>query len=320
MRLLIPLLLALFITYHTAHATSASVVYNLRIAATTRRQTQQTNPGYVYPGFQARQTTPGLRNVAAVTFFDQHRERYNGSRQTLGGGLLTLIDTPGSAFLRLETAVGHIVEKPLRGLKQSRTQLDDLLFTAGYQKAFSEHSHATFSGLFGVPTHGDDAINTPQFGIAHVSFGAQIDAAYAYTRSKKHSLFFATRYLRFLPRTIAFYQERTNSCLPFEFSPGNLFDMLVSHNSTFGRHQFEVGYNATFFFGASLYPPPPATLTPNSTVIRSSVYASYRCGFLEKSFAHSIGLAFAYGTDHTKQPISFNNIYALWVTWGIAFS
>jgi hypothetical protein len=288
---------------------NVSVVYNIKISETTKRS-QGTN-----------KLTFGNKlkpAIGTITLIDQDRRTYDNIHQNSVAALATLFYSPGVWYLRLESAAGHVKnEFPIPvDLITSRTQMDDLVFSGGYSLEVGDRARVTLSGLLGIPLHRDVGLLGAQFGTGHVGLGAQLDAAYAYSENKQHALMGAVRYIRFLSRTA---EACINQHLvPFDLSLGNLMDVLFATHSSWGKHQWEAGYNATFAFGAQVNPPIPG-IEDQIQFMRSSFYTTY--GYLFPIRTHMSGIAFgvSYGFDHRPQCLGFKRMVAGWFTWGINF-
>lgn len=117
---------------------SISIVYNLRVAETSKRLDVKS----MFP-------RPSL---GTCTLFGTFRKKYNETKHTAVGGLFTLVYAPESFFLRVDGAFGRVASN-IEGMHFSRTQTDDLLFSGGYSPTISDKIRMTFSGLLGFPTH-----------------------------------------------------------------------------------------------------------------------------------------------------------------------
>lgn len=279
---------------------AVSVVYNLRIAETTKRQTQsQKFKNYT---------------LAAVIAIDQIRKRRDEHSQNISAGLGTIIHVFWPFYVRADFAAGH-VRDTLCNLKFSRTQTDDVILYAGGSIALSDRATVSFSGLVGIPTHNDSGFQGLEFGTGHLGAGGQIDGSYWYTREHKHALLGAVRYVRFFPENV--HINALTIDRRFDFNLGNLFDVLIGHNSRLGRHGIEVGYDATIAFGSRLEPMLPIAGSIDFT--RHSFYANYRYFLLIKKHPSAFAGGISWGFDSKPKDIGFKSIVTLWGSWGIAF-
>jgi hypothetical protein len=291
---------------------SVSLVYNLRIAQTTRRQAQQ----------QAAQ--PSQRHsIFSATLVDQFYKLHDDTRQNVTGGIGTYNYATKDYYFRVIGAAGHVKSKRFdelvdREVTFARTQTDDILFSGGYNYRISDRATVTFSGLLGLPTHKDRGLEGIQMGTGHVGLGGQFDGAFAYAAhdTTVHSIMTAARLVHFFPRKAGLAVNEQP--LSFDVELGNIGDLLIAHYSRWGRHAFEIGYNPGFAFGAKINPPIPE-LSSSGVLVRSSFYAAYLYGFLIKDMLSAINFGLSYSFDHNSRPLARKYIVSLWVTWGINF-
>lgn len=280
-----------------------SVVYNLRIAETTKRRLSQSSTSH--------------SKLAALTLVDQFRKTYNEIYIKGEGGLGTFVYFPtSSSYVRADWAVGHVSQKASFLPHVSRTQTDDILFSGGYSHAINDKSKITVSGLFGVPTHNDTSLQFVQFGVGHFGLGGQIDGSYKIPSNLDHLIFAAARFIHFFPRNVeAFFIPQTTH---FNFGPGNLVDLFLAYHVNFERHRFETGYNPTFLFNATLKPTIAAVVNAIN-FIRSSFYGSYIHVFTTKKHLQALIAGISYSFDHRPKDFGYKRIITLWGTWGINF-
>lgn len=279
---------------------SVSVVYNMRIAETTKRQTQsQEFKNY---------------SLAAGVVIDQIRKRFDDHVQNIAAGLGTLIHVFGPFYVRADFAVGNVRDRFCR-IKFSRTQTDDVVLYGGYSHALSKRVKATVSALVGIPTHHDSGFQGLQFGTGHLGVGGQLDTSYRYTADMNHALLGAFRYVRFFPAIVDISTLTINR--RFSFNIGNLIDLLIGHSSRFGRQSVEFGYNATFAFGGSLEP--YILLEDDIDFIRNNFYLNYRYFFLFYKHPSAVALGASWGFDSKPKTIGFKSIFTIWGSWGLAF-
>lgn len=274
-----------------------TIIYNLRIAETTRRQ-----------GIMKDLARP---NIIAITPFGQWRNRCDGARQKCLGAIGTYMYGREKWYIRADTAVGNVREKNRLGCF-GRTQMDDVLLTAGYGFSASEQAQFTLCGMVGIPTHKDTGFQLIQFGTGHASIGAQFDGAYSFDHQH---IMGAVRYIHFFPR---------NTCIPlvssqpFRFDLGNLIDLLVAYNHRWGPHKLELGYNPTFAFGASLRPTIPE-LAGQANFTRSSLFITYQYLFFIRDTPNSIIFGYSFGLDHKPTPLQIKRQMTAWFSWGVNF-
>ncbi len=285
---------------------SISVVYNLRIAETTRRQA-------VKEDHHLKPTT------IATTFVGQARETYDGFHQDSESVIATGIYTQEKWYVRSDFAVGHVRQKG-HGLCFSQTETDDILLYGGYSH-INKKTRFTLSGIFGIPTHNLDTQDFEgiTFGTGHVGLGAQLDGSFLFADydSHRHLIMGAARFVHFFPRNI--HLNLNNFCKKFDFNIGNLADLLVVFHSNWRKHSLEIGYNPEFLFSASICPSLD-DVAAQTNYIRSSFYASYSYGFLiHNHLPNAIIVGFSYSFDHRPKQFGLKNGYTAWVTWGVNF-
>lgn len=279
-----------------------SVVYNLRIAETTKRQAFDKNGTH-------------YMSLGVATPFNIYRKKYNGDMHDAGGVLGTLIYAPEKYFLRVDTAVAQVQQKAPNNCFAT-VQADDILFTGGYTKTINKQARVTISGLLGIPTHKDKSLEHVQFGYAHVGLGGQIDGSVDYLANNKHFILGALRMIHFFPRTTC---AIVNNCpKKFTFTNGTTNDFLIAHRSRLGNHRCEIGYDASMLWGTKIHPSLDATIQ-KTEYIRSSFYGTYKYHFVIKKLPQAITAAFSYGFDHRPKLYGNKRIITAWASWGVNF-
>lgn len=294
----LPLLITTFFIYTFIGATS--VTYNLRIAESTRRKAQAKE----FKNY----------NLAAAILIDQIRHRLDDHKQNIIAGLGTIIHVVSPYYLRIDFAAGH-VRDTFCNQQFKRSQADDILLYGGYTHSLAPHLKASLSAIVGIPTHRDTAFIGLELGVGHWSIGTQLDTMWRYGNNEDHAFLGAFRYFRFFPRMVDIPALMTSTL--FKFNPGNLIDLLFAHSSKFGKNRFEIGYNATFAFGATLNP--TLSLIDNIDFIRNSFYGNHQYIFFIKKTPNAITSGISYGFDSKPKTLGFKSIWILWSSWGIAF-
>lgn len=288
----------LLILFFTLQIHPVTFVYNLKIAVSTRLRSIP---------FGAK-----CDSLAVFTPIQQWKEKYNGTKQTAGGGMGIYIYHTKSWYFEVDWAVAKVKQGCF-----SRIQTDDILLTGGYTHDFSRNNRGSFLALLGVPTHKDDIFQPIEFGINHPALGAQFDDSWTYSQNGIHYLFSAFRYLHFFARTVTNFVEGQE--IHFNFSRGNAIDLLIAHASNWGKHKLEFGYNPTFAFGATVCPALPA-LTHAAKGIRHGFYANYRYAFfINKKHLAAFILGTSYAFDSIPKDVGFKSIYTAWAALAICF-
>lgn len=280
---------------------SISIVYNLRVAETSKRQ-----------GIDPLLSDPWL---GAFTLFNTYREKYNGVKHDAVGGLFTFDYTQDKFFVRVDAAVARVMSNT-DGVKVARTQGDDILFSGGYSKALSEKLRLTLSGLVGFPTHNDTSLQEVQFGYGHYGIGAQLDGAWVYSKSENHTLRGAARYVHFFPRNITI--PVNDVCTRYKYGIGNVADLFIAFHSKIKKHSFEIGYNPSFFFGARICPAYDDAVT-KTNYIRNNFYGFYKYRFKIHKSMQALTFALSGGFEPTPKVYGNKRIILFWTAWGVNF-
>lgn len=276
-------------------AVGISFVYNLRIAETTAQL----------------ECTEKHRNPFGVgaTFITQERiKREANHTQRFTGCLGSLMYAPRCYYVRAEFGAAHVRDKTT-DTTFSRTQSDDVLFLAGYTYSFSKKFRGTFSGLFGVPTHQDKNLEGLQFGYAHKGIGGQLDGSYTYSANQQYSLRSAFRYVHFLPRDVCRDGES------FDYKIGDLIDVFIMQNCTWGKHVLELGYDA-FWSVSPKITPYDALVIAKDTYARNILFATYRYKARDTA---GILAGFSYAFDRGDRPFDCKRLYTFWASLLLRF-
>jgi len=273
----------------------ASIVYNIKVAETTKRHGVDKAEEHPY--------------MLVATPFAQFREKKDLITHQLYAGLLgTLGYTKQTWYIKADFAGARVRQTGLTCV--SRMQSDDLLFTGGYSYVINSKAEITFSGLLGFPTHKDRSVAGPQFGYGHVGLGGQIDADYIYSQSFQHSLRPAVRLIHFFPRT-------ADMCHLKVFT-GNLVDVYIAFHNTFGKHSCDFGYDFTALFGTRVSPALP-DYSAREDFKRSSFFGTYKYDYLIHRFPTSFTLALSYGFDMKPKRVNNKYVVTLWGSWSMSF-
>jgi len=296
------ILVMIFMLCATQHLYGAvTAVYNLRMAETTKRD--PAHDIFKRP------------SIATVTLFDQWRKKGDETHEVIGGPLLSYNYLKYPFYFRVDFAFANASQEK-DSIHFSRTQTDDLLFSAGYDYALSELMRFTFSGLLGIPTHKDDFLTGVQFGYAHVGLGAQIDGSFGFDFNPNQSIRTAARYIRFFPRTATQCVDGVDE--KYTYNPGNLADMFVSLHNKFGLNRLEFGYNPSFLFGSTICPEIADFATKNG-FIRNSFYGNYKRLFYVGDYLNALQASISYGFDIRPKFIGRKRIINIWGSWIINF-
>jgi hypothetical protein len=278
-----------------------TVVYNLRIAEPTRNQAKLFKNTHAH--------------VAVATPYCQFRKNDLELWQSIGGVLGAYIFSLESWYARVQAAVGHVHAKDLLTVDFSKTQMDDILFSGGYGHAVNERLRMTFTVHLGIPMHNDTALEEPiECGTGHVGIGAQIDGSFQY--AKHHAVTGAMRFIHFFPRMVTAavgpLRER------FKFNIGNIADLFFAYQTSWKLHRFEIGYNPTFVFDSTIYPPLPLAVEEARFIV-NSFFATYQYAFVIRNLPNAISFGISYGFDNIPECMNNKYIVTSWFSWGVNF-
>ncbi len=279
---------------------SISIVYNLRVAETTKLLA--TDLSSEYP------------SMAVVTPFGTYRKKLNDIKQLAEGLLGTLSYTRQYFYVRVDSAFGYVKQtEPSSSF--SRTQPDDILFSGGYSKTFAERSKITLSGLLGFATHKDTSLVHIQFGYGHTGLGAQLDGSHIVNNNG-----YLLQVLRAAARCIHFFPANvcTSDFQVVNFNVGNLVDFFASYVWRWKANRIELGYDLSFFFNARITPY-VETVIQQADYVRSNFFGSYKYRFKIGNYTNDLTAALSYGFDHLPKQLSTKRIVTIWGSWSIHF-
>ena len=279
-----------------------SVVYNLRIAETTKHYRLDSH--YIYP------------ILIADTPLGQLRHKRDGTRQSVAANLSNFIYSAKTFYVRADFAVARITQDK-QGVHFAQTQTDDLLFSAGYTHSLQEGMIVTLSGLLGIPTHRVESRKLPVrvWSCWIGNTGRWRLRVFAEPKPETFNENGCSGY-SFFPAKTPFKND--DQVHQYDFDFGNLADLFIAHHTTWGDHRFEAGYNPTFLWGTEISPR-IANVVKNIPSIRSTFYGTYKYCFSLYDLPNSIALGFSEGFDHKPQKEGYKNITAFWVTWDLNF-
>lgn len=281
-----------------ANLSAVSMVYNYRIAEITRQPFGQ-------------EEEKEKRHTTLLLIFDQYRKKYSGIKQNFAGGLGSFIYNFESSYCRVDGAFSHIREWENHATSFSGTETDDILFSFGSNLTRRNHSSATLSGLFGVPTHKILRLKHVDFGYNQVGTGIQLDGSYAL--SEQNILVGGARYVYFVPRN-----AQDCNCCNHRFTIGNVADLLTAYKHHWHNQGVELGYTARARFGARCCPNFDCAIQ-KSNYVRSNFYFIYKCKFLTDDIEHRLLFNVSYGFDHKPKIFGNKNIITLWAAWEVNF-
>lgn len=279
-----------------------SVVYNIRIAETTKLLHVDLHSDYP--------------SAFIATPFGTFRKKLNHIYHSAQGVLGTLSYTKPSYYLRVDGAFGHVHQKePLFCF--SHNQPDDILFSGGYSFYANEKTKITMSGFLGFPTHNDKSLLNLQLGYGHIGSGAQVDTSYLISEKVKlHGIRAAARCIHFFPKNTSYLDSNMIECL--NFSPGNLIDLFASYFLRWGSNRLEIGYDLNTIVNATTMPY-VSTIVNRVNFVRSNFFGTYKHHFTVNEYPNAVAIALSYGFDHKPTLTGLKRILTVWGSWSINF-
>lgn len=279
---------------------AVSLVYNLRIAESTKRQTFELgeNP-----------------NKIALTLFNNNRKKRYGAVHNVLGLLETYSYTTPSFYFRTDFAFGQVQDN-CGSSHFKELETDDLLFKSGYSYAVSPKTKISISGIFGIPTHKDFSLEHFELGFAHFGLGFQLDASFAYSFPKASAIRCAFRFIQFLPRKIQSKFHGTMKC--FNLNIGKLIDVFIAHHTVFGHHSFEFGYDQIFFCDAKIHPFLEGAIE-KVNYIRPEFFSTYKYTLATDYFHHIFSATLSGGFDIWPHLHGNKRIIEAWFSYALDF-
>lgn len=303
----------------SAHIDAAvSLVYNLRIAESTKRQTFEKG---IHP------------YTFSLTTINNNRKKRDGTKHNLLGLLESFSYTNPSFYIRTDFAFGQVREAKLissinNGSSDSivschkqysyfkEIETDDLLLKAGYSYSVNPKIKLTASGLLGIPTHKDFALEHFQLGFGHVGLGIQLDGSFIYSIPKKSSIRCAFRLIQFIPRHV--WHTANNITKRFKVNIGDLIDIFIAHHTVFGHHSFEFGYDQIFFCNAKIHPHLEGALE-KVNYIRPEFFTTYKYTISTRHLNHILSATISGGFDIWPRLHGNKRILEAWFSYGLNF-
>lgn len=175
-------------------------------------------------------------------------------------------------WLELTTAVAKekLEDKGTHVAKESRTGLDDIVFTGGYNMYPTEKVQVVLYGLGGIPVK--KCVTPAQaysflLGSRFYSLGVGSELSYAFLKSPKKSIIgtFQNRFLHFFSRSLFPILPPTAT-----INPGNVTDLLFALQLRKKMTFVQIGYDLTMFTNQSVTNVPIMRSSPN--IYRNSFY------------------------------------------------
>lgn len=240
-------------------------------------------------------------------------------KSLIGGSILNIRYVSGKLWW-LEATTGIEKEsvryKGTLNFHNSRTGLDDIILSGGYNIAPNDRSQISFYGLAGFPTRTKitalERENT-LVGTRFFSLGLGTEFSYSFINKLKQSLI-AIAQLRF----IHFFDRSWFPVLPKDakIRPGNTTDILLTLQYRKRKNIIETGYNPTFFTNQAVLLKQQTIKTQG--IVRESFYLTFSHLFKEFPVLKIPGLiGGGISTAHSNR---FNTrISAYWLNFSVLF-
>jgi len=279
---------------------SISLVYNLRIAESTKRQEFEKG---VHP------------YTISFTAINNNRKKRDDTRQNLVGLLESFSYVNSRVYVRTDFAFGQIREAhECSRLKEIET--DDLLFKAGYSYYVTQKMKLSASGLFGIPIHKDFALQHHQLGYGHFGLGFQLDGSFNYLLPKTSAIRAAFRLIQFLPRHALYKDDDITK--RYTINLGTLIDVFIAHHTVFEHHSFELGYDQIFFCNGKIHPYKEGLLE-KFNYIRPEFFSTYKYTIATRRTHHILSATISAGFDIWPWLHGNKRIIEAWFSYGINF-
>ncbi len=279
---------------------AVSLVYNLRIAESTKRQVLEKGQDPY---------------KIALTAFNNNRKKRNGIYHNVAGMLETFSYTTPNFYFRTDFAFGQVKDrKGCSHFKELET--DDILFKSGYSYSINEKIKLTLSGLFSIPTHMDHILEQHQLGYGHFGLGFQFDSSFIYSIPRKSAIRCAFRLIQFIPRHT--WHTADNITKRYTINIGNLIDVFIAHHTVFGHHSFEFGYDQIFFCNGKIHPFLEDALE-KINYIRPEFFSTYKYTIATRRTHHIFSVTFSGGFDIWPWLHGNKRIVETWFSYGINF-
>lgn len=238
-------------------------------------------------------------------------------KRLLFGSIFNLRCMPSdSSWFEFTTAFEneHGTTKGTVKTSHSRTGLDDIVLSAGYNIFPTPQAQIVFYAIAGFPTRWkvttDDTFGT-FVGTRFLSVGAGSEFSYTFIRSPER-LFATVAQVRY----IHFFDRSWDPILPCcsTIQPGDTVDLLVAATYREKREIFETGYNPTFFLNQAVTTP-AAGKVRTDTFVRQGGYITYSHVFEQLAHPILLGAGFAFNRASFLE----TRIYSGWLNFTIVF-
>lgn len=294
-----------------------SLVYNLRIAESTKQQIFEKSP---HPC------------TLSSTIISNNRIKRDHTKHNLLGLLESFSYANPNFYIRADFAFGQIREATLIATQNlcsthsgacirkhsvfKELETDDILLKSGYSYSVNSKTKLTISGLLGIPTHKDFVLEHYQLGYGHVGLGIQLDGSFIYSILHKSALRCAFRLIQFIPGHI--WHTVDNICKNYKINIGNLIDVFIAHHTVFGHHSFEFGYDQIFFCNGKVSPYLDGA-REKINYIRPEFFSTYKYTIVTNHIHHILSATISSGFDIWPKLHGNKRIIEAWFSYRINF-
>lgn len=275
-----------------------SIVYNMRISHVTKSTLLEPD---------------GRKYAIFALAFDQYQAKYTGCINQNFAGLM------GSAsynfltnwYARIDGAFAHINQTTAGVETFSDTETDDVLFYLGHISKLNDRAKLTISGLFSIPTHRIFTLQHAAFGYGQYGVGIQLDGAYDLGCDLR--ILYGARYVHLISR-----DALGSDCNHYDFTIGNLGDLLIAMKKKWDLHGLEWGYTARWNFGAHVSPCYD-NIIAQINYTRNNFYLVYNYDFFVHNVRNRLYFNIAYGFDSKPKMFGNKHIVTGWFSWNLKF-
>jgi hypothetical protein len=213
-------------------------------------------------------------------------------------------------------ATEHLKAVGIPTLCASRSGLDDIVISAGYNMFPAEGIQIVPYIIAGFPTHWDVTtaeIQGTLLGTRFYSLGTGAEFSYGFitTLARSLDLIIQVRFFHLFDRHFFPILPREGT-----IQPGNVTDLLFAFQYREKKDIFEVGYNPTFFTNQAIHV--PTGTIENENFVRHSVYVDYAHAFLE-SFLCQKPIIVGAGVNVSRSKKLNAKIFSCWINFTVIF-
>ncbi len=199
---------------------------------------------------------------------------------------------------------------PASSFKTSKTGLDDIVFSGGYNFFPTQDLQIDLYALTGFPTNRKITLfdaQDPLVGTRFYSLGVGSEFSYSFINQEKRNVIFV-----FQNRFIHFFNRYFYPVLPVgaKIQPGNVTDLLFTLEYRFKFNLLEAGYNPTFFSNQAILL--PTREIKSHWFVRNSFYANFNHLF-KRCPGINVPIVLGAGLNIGRLKLYDTKIFAAWV-------